>query len=228
MTQAWEQIVMSGHAPNAISNRWTVEPLLAAGTAPEEITIEEAEEVMREADRCVPSGSARTRILMSCSPVTASLRCARTPPRILRGRCRRRTWRSCDASTPRGRVATSRLAQSFSRPTPSAPGRFRKAGLSPMGWRSSARALARIAARPVSAAVDGLDAQTAVAHGTVLCERPPRATDDDGGATFTKKSRQRAWIYGGRRVYGRRTEGRSRAESRVGAKDPQSRPVEGS
>jgi hypothetical protein len=42
---------MSGHAPNAISNRWTVEPLLAAGTAPEEITIEEAEEVMREADR---------------------------------------------------------------------------------------------------------------------------------------------------------------------------------
>jgi hypothetical protein len=61
-----------------------------------------------------------------------------------------------------------------------------------MGWRSSARALARIAARPVSAAVDGLDAQTAVAHGTVLCERPPRATDDDGGATFTKKSRQRS------------------------------------
>ena len=59
---------MSGHAPNAISNRWTVEPLLAAGTAPEEITIAEAEEVMREADRCVPSGSARTRILMSCSP----------------------------------------------------------------------------------------------------------------------------------------------------------------
>jgi hypothetical protein len=51
VTQAWEQIVMSGHAPNAISNRWTVEPLLAAGTAPEEITIEEAEEVMREADR---------------------------------------------------------------------------------------------------------------------------------------------------------------------------------
>ena len=56
-----------------------------------------------------------------------------------------------------------------------------------MGWRSSARALARIAARPVSAAVDGLDAQTAVAHGTVLCERPPRATDDDGGATFTER-----------------------------------------
>jgi hypothetical protein len=42
---------MSGHAPNAISNRWTVEPLFAAGTAPEEITIEEAEEAIREADR---------------------------------------------------------------------------------------------------------------------------------------------------------------------------------
>src|SRR4029453_2527081 len=49
---------------------------------------------------------------------------------------------------------------------------------------------------------------------------------DDGGAPFTEKSRQRAWIYEAPDIWSA-YRGSFASSVSVGAKDPQSKPVEG-
>ena len=223
MTQAWEQIgawTCAERYLQSLDGRAAV----SRGTAPRRSPSRRPRRSCGRPTVGVPSGSARTRIH----------RAAPRSQRLCAAQERRRGYCAGDVAGERGDRATVYSERARGTPERAFRGRRRlhrggsgrpdclpwAGGVALAHWRASP--LVR-SPPPSTAWMPRPRLRTARFLVSVLLGLPTTMA-----ARPSPKNHASGPGYMGGRVYGRRTEGRSRAESRVGAKDPQSRPVEGS